>query len=65
MADRFRLTLAQLNPTVGDLEGNAALALDAWQQGREAGVAVGRRRGGLAVSVSSGGDGVPQPGWQA
>ena len=37
MADRFRLTLAQLNPTVGDLEGNAALALDAWQQGREAG----------------------------
>ncbi len=26
MADRFRLTLAQLNSTVGDLVGNAALA---------------------------------------
>ncbi|MGR3291950.1 MAG: NAD+ synthase [Paracoccaceae bacterium] len=37
MADSFRLTLAQLNPTVGDLAGNASLALDAWQQGREAG----------------------------
>ena len=24
MADTFRLTLAQLNPTVGDLAGNAA-----------------------------------------
>ncbi|SEN49636.1 NAD+ synthase [Palleronia pelagia] len=37
MADRFRLTLAQLNPTVGDLSGNAALARDAWEQGRAAG----------------------------
>ena len=37
MADRFRLTLAQLNPTVGDIEGNAAKARAAWQQGREAG----------------------------
>ena len=37
MADRFRLTLAQLNPTVGDLAGNAALARDAWERGREAG----------------------------
>lgn len=37
MADRFRLTLAQLNATVGDLEGNAALARDAWEAGREAG----------------------------
>lgn len=37
MADRFRVTLAQLNPTVGDLAGNAALALDAWEQGRAAG----------------------------
>ena len=37
MADRFRLTLAQLNPTVGDLDGNAALARDAWEQGRAAG----------------------------
>ncbi|PYG31006.1 NAD+ synthase [Pelagimonas varians] len=37
MTDRFRLTLAQLNPTVGDLHGNAAKARDAWQQGKEAG----------------------------
>ncbi len=34
MADRFRLTLAQMNPTVGDLDGNAALARTAWQAGR-------------------------------
>ncbi|SNT22396.1 NAD+ synthase [Antarctobacter heliothermus] len=37
MSDRFRLTLAQLNPTVGDLDGNAAKALDAWRQGVEQG----------------------------
>lgn len=37
MADRFRITLAQLNPTVGDLKGNAAQARDAWEQGRDAG----------------------------
>ncbi|WP_120502201.1 NAD+ synthase [Roseovarius sp. EL26] len=37
MTDRFRLTLAQLNPTVGDLDANAALAQDAWEQGRAAG----------------------------
>ena len=37
MADRFRLTLAQLNATVGDFAGNAAKALDAGQQGRAAG----------------------------
>ena len=37
MADRFRITLAQLNPTVGDIEGNAAKALAAWEQAREAG----------------------------
>ncbi len=37
MTDRFRLTLAQVNPTVGDLAGNAALARDAWEQGRDAG----------------------------
>ncbi|MFZ5961824.1 NAD+ synthase [Thalassococcus sp. BH17M4-6] len=37
MADRFRLTLGQLNPTVGDLAGNADLARDAWEQGRDAG----------------------------
>ena len=36
MTDRFRLTLAQLNPTMGDLEGNAALARRAWQEGRDA-----------------------------
>jgi NAD+ synthase len=37
MADRFRVTLAQMNPTVGDLAGNAAKALEAWQAGRVAG----------------------------
>ena len=34
--DRFRLTLAQLNPTVGDIAGNAGKAFDAWQHGRQA-----------------------------
>ena len=37
MRDRFRLTMAQLNPTMGDLEGNAAKALEAWTAGRAAG----------------------------
>ncbi|AHC99602.1 NAD+ synthase [Leisingera methylohalidivorans] len=37
MADRFRVTLAQLNPTVGDLAGNAVKARDAWQEGCKAG----------------------------
>jgi len=37
MADRFRITLGQLNPTVGDLAGNAALAHAAWTEGRDAG----------------------------
>ena len=37
MTDRFRLTLAQSNPTVGDIDGNAALASRVWQQGRDAG----------------------------
>jgi NAD+ synthase len=37
MAERFRLTLAQLNPTVGDLAGNAALAERAWEEGKAAG----------------------------
>ena len=37
MADRFRLTMAQLNPITGDLAGNAARARSAWQQGRAAG----------------------------
>ncbi len=34
MADTFRLTLAQLNPTVGDLSGNAAKAKAAWDQAK-------------------------------
>ena len=37
MTDRFRITLGQLNPTVGDLAGNAALAREAWQEGKQAG----------------------------
>ena len=37
MAETFRLTLAQLNPTVGAIAANADLALDAWTQGRDAG----------------------------
>ncbi len=37
MAERFRITLGQLNPTVGDLTGNAALARAAWAEGRDAG----------------------------
>ncbi|MBJ3762470.1 NAD+ synthase [Maribius pontilimi] len=37
MSDRFRLTLGQLNPTVGDLAGNAEKARGAWEQGRDAG----------------------------
>lgn len=37
MPPTFRLTLAQLNPTVGAIEANIALAFDAWEQGRAAG----------------------------
>ncbi|WP_299637313.1 NAD+ synthase [uncultured Ruegeria sp.] len=37
MADRFRITLAQLNPTVGDIEGNAAKVVAAWEQGKAEG----------------------------
>ncbi|MGX0876413.1 NAD+ synthase [Roseovarius sp. MBR-154] len=37
MADRFRLTLAQLNATVGDLAGNTSRARVAWEAGRVAG----------------------------
>jgi NAD+ synthase len=33
----FRLTMAQLNPTLGDLAGNAALAAEAWAAGKAAG----------------------------
>ncbi len=36
MADRFRITLGQLNPTVGDLAGNAALAARTWAEGKAA-----------------------------
>ncbi|MEE2861228.1 MAG: NAD+ synthase [Pseudomonadota bacterium] len=37
MTDRFRLTIGQLNATVGDLAGNAAKARAAWEQARDAG----------------------------
>ncbi len=37
MADRFRITLAQLNPVVGDIDGNAAKAFAVWEQARAAG----------------------------
>ena len=37
MTDQFRITIAQLNPTVGDLQGNAAKARQAWVQGADQG----------------------------
>ena len=37
MPATFRLTLAQLNPTLGAIEANAALAQRAWEEGRMAG----------------------------
>ncbi|MFN4201527.1 MAG: NAD+ synthase [Tabrizicola sp.] len=37
MTDTFNLKLAQLNPVVGDIAGNAARARAAWQRGREDG----------------------------
>ncbi len=37
MTETFRLTLAQLNATVGDIAGNVAKAREAWEQGRAAG----------------------------
>ena len=37
MSDQFRLTLAQLNPVVGDIDGNAEKARRAWETGRDAG----------------------------
>ncbi len=37
MTDRFRLTLAQLDCKVGDIDGNAARALAAWERGRAEG----------------------------
>ncbi len=36
MTKIFRLTMAQQNPTVGDIAGNAVLARDAWEAGRAA-----------------------------
>ncbi|WP_312525075.1 NAD+ synthase [Paracoccus sp. (in: a-proteobacteria)] len=37
MANRFRITLGQLNPTVGDLAGNSAKARAAWIEAKAAG----------------------------
>ena len=37
MADRFRVTIAQANPTMGDISGNAAKAKAAWEAGKAAG----------------------------
>ncbi|TBX28527.1 NAD+ synthase [Nioella sediminis] len=37
MSDKFRVTLAQLNATVGALEANAAKARDAWAEAKAAG----------------------------
>ncbi|NHF72115.1 NAD+ synthase [Paracoccus xiamenensis] len=37
MTDSIRITLAQLNPTLGDLEGNASKARSAWEKGKAAG----------------------------
>lgn len=37
MTDRFRLTIGQLNATVGDLTGNAAKARQAWAAAKDAG----------------------------
>jgi len=36
MAQTFRLTLAQLNPTVGDIAGNAQQAREAWLEAKSA-----------------------------
>ncbi len=36
MPNRFRATLAQLNPTVGDLKGNASQIREAWAEARAA-----------------------------
>jgi len=37
MSDHFRLSMAQLNPVLGDLAGNAAMARAAWAVAKEAG----------------------------
>ena len=37
MAKKFQITLAQLNPTVGDLEGNYKVVIEAWEQAQKMG----------------------------
>ena len=37
MVKKFKITLAQLNPTVGDLDGNYEAAVKAWKKAKEAG----------------------------
>ena len=37
MADQFRITLAQVNPTVGDISGNVDMARQIWVEARDAG----------------------------
>ena len=37
MTDTFKITLAQLNPTVGNLNGNADKAYKAWSNGKKSG----------------------------
>ena len=37
LKDRFRLTLCQLNPTVGDIAGNTARTTEAWVEAKSAG----------------------------
>ncbi len=37
MSDQFRITLAQVNPTVGDIAGNAALAREIWSNAKTSG----------------------------
>lgn len=37
MSDTFRLTMAQFNPVMGDLDGNADRAREAWAAARDAG----------------------------
>ena len=37
MSKKFQITLAQLTPTVGDLEGNYKVAFEAWEQAQKMG----------------------------
>ncbi len=37
MSDQFKITLAQLNATVGDLKGNAEKVMKAWEKARDDG----------------------------